>query len=368
MVIGLGLSLLVIGVTGSSVSQTASAFLTGSFGNGSAVAATVGRAGPLVMIALSWIVAIRSGLFNIGQSGQLLIGGLCATVAALYFHLPVGLALVAAVVAAVVGGALWAGHAAVLSQHFEVNEIVSTLLLSLIAAQVVAWLDRGPLKQGGQPLPQSAPIGQGAQWPQLVHSTGLDFDIFVVLVVMVAIQVLLKRTTFGMRMRYVTANEHAARIAGIRVNRVRFWAFLLSGALAGFVGASLIVGGQTHIFSDGFDSNLGIKGIVVALIAMESPIGCVPAALLIAALHQGGGYVQAVVGVSSDMVLLTEGIVVILVAGSAFVVQRFRTERVDAERSEDGTEPEPVPAQIAPDRAPTLDGPRVPGDEVVQST
>ena len=313
-------------------------------------------------------MAIRSGLFNIGQSGQLLIGGICATVAAVYLHLPVGLALVAAVAAAVVGGALWAGIAAVLRQNFGVNEIVSTLLLSLIATQIVAWLDRGPLKQSGQPQPQSAPIPARAQWPQLVHSTGLDFDIFVVLIVIVAIQVLVSRTTFGMRMRYVSANERAARRSGIRVNRVRFAAFLLSGALAGFVGASLIVGGQTHIFSDGFDSNLGIEGIVVALIAMESPVGCIPAALLIAALHQGGGYVEAVVGVPSDMVVLAEGIVVILVAGSAFVVDRFKTERIDSEPSSDSAEPESVPEDLVPDPLPAVDGSSTLGAEVEQRT
>ena len=152
------------------------------------------------------------------------------------------------------------------------------------------------------------------------------------------------------------------------MNRVRFWAFVLSGALAGFVGASLIVGGQTHIFSDGFDSNLGIEGIVVALIAMESPVGCIPAALLIAALHQGGGYVEAVVGVPSEMVLLAEGIVVILVAGSAFVVNRLRAERIDSARSPESAELESVPEDLVPDPLLAVDGSSALGAEVEQRT
>jgi general nucleoside transport system permease protein len=331
VIAGLAISLGIIWATGSPVVATATSFWTGSFGGSTAIAETVARAGPLIMIALSWIVAIRAGLFNIGQSGQLLMGGTCATVVALHVHLPGGLGLILAVLAALAGGAAWAGIAALLLEYLDVNEIVSTLLLGLIATQIVGWLDRGPLKQPGQQLPQSAPIPTANQWPSLYKTTGLDYDIIVVLVIIVGLHLMLSRTTTGMRMRYTSSNSGAATVAGINVNRVRMNAFLLSGALAGFVGASLILGGDTHIFSDGFDSSLGTEGIVVALIALESPLACIPAALLISGLDQGGQYVEAVVGVSSDMVLLTEGIVVILVAGSAALVNRLRTSRPEPE-------------------------------------
>jgi simple sugar transport system permease protein len=353
VIAGLALSLGVIWATGSPAGATATAFVSGAFGGGSAVASTVGLAGPLVMIALSWIVAVKSGLFNIGQSGQLLMGGACATVVALHVHLPWGIGLVLAVLAAVVGGALWAGIAALLLEWFEVNEIVSTLLLGLIATQIVGWLDRGPLKQSGQPLPQSAPIPPSNQWPSLMPSTTLDADIIVVVIAVAAIQLMLSSTTFGLRMRYISANSDAATFAGINVQRVRMIAFLLSGALAGFVGASLILGGQTHIFSDGFDANLGTEGIVVALIAMESPVATIPAAIAIAALHQGGGYVEAVVGVSSDMVLLTEGIVVILVAGSVVFLERLRTSRKEPENEVGMLVPRPSGLSILPSSSPS---------------
>ena len=140
---------------------------------------------------------------------------------------------------------------------------------------------------------------------------------------------MLSATTFGLRLRATAANPLAARSAGIASTSVRVKALLASGALAGLVGSSLVLGNQSGVVADGFNSTYGYDGIAVALVARNSPWGCIPAALLFGALRQGGGLMEARLGVSSSLVYITQGIVIVFVAGSALLSRRLRYRRAD---------------------------------------
>src|SRR5262249_54860551 len=142
---------------------------------------------------------------------------------------------------------------------------------------------------------------------------------------------LIRKTTYGFRLRLSAANEPAARAAGVHTTRVRAAALLIAGGLAGLVGAGLVLGAPTHTMSDGVSGNFGYEGIAVALVARNSPWAVIPSALLFAALHQGGDLMEARLDVSSSLILVTQGIVIVLVAGSAFLTRRVRAYRVDAE-------------------------------------
>src|SRR5207248_317386 len=115
----------------------------------------------------------------------------------------------------------------------------------------------------------------------------------------------LARTTIGFRLRLTGANEEAARYTGTRTVRVGALALVASGAIAGLVGSSLVLGSESGVMADNFSANYGFDGIVAALLGRNSPVGCVPAALLFAALRQGGGLMEARVGVSSALVQAT---------------------------------------------------------------
>jgi simple sugar transport system permease protein len=116
----------------------------------------------------------------------------------------------------------------------------------------------------------------------------------------------------------------------VRTTQVTVIALLISGGLAGLTGASLILGGESTSMTDNFSAGFGFTGIVVALLARGSPWGTIPAALLFAALRQGGGLMEARVGISSALVLITQGLVILFVAGSQFLFERRRAARVDA--------------------------------------
>jgi simple sugar transport system permease protein len=140
----------------------------------------------------------------------------------------------------------------------------------------------------------------------------------------------LQRTAFGFELRLTGANEEAARHAGIGTVRVTVLAFLASGALAGLAGSSLILAGESGSMADNFSAGYGFAGIVVALLARNSPLGVVPAALLFAFLRQGGGLMEARVGISSAVVGITQGLVILLVASASFLFERLASVRVDA--------------------------------------
>jgi simple sugar transport system permease protein len=107
------------------------------------------------------------------------------------------------------------------------------------------------------------------------------------------------------------------------------YALLISGGLAGVAGSSLVLASETHSLSDGIAAGFGFDGIVVALLARNSPIGVIPAALLFAMFRQSGGLLEARLGIASELVLITQGAVVLLVAGAAFLIERRRSIRVD---------------------------------------
>lgn len=341
------ISMAVIEVSGSDPVEAMRALWDGAFGGRAQLGGTLSKMIPLMLVALGWIVAYRARRVSIGFEGQILVGGILATLVGLNFEaLPMLVHLPFAVVAGIVGGAAWAGVAAYLWARRGVNEIISTLLLNLIAVQIVNWLVRGPIQEVTGTFPRSRPLYPSAQWPTMLDRTSLSWDLALALVTVVAVWFVIGRTTFGFRLTFTGANEEAARHGGIDTKAVTVMALLASGGLAGLAGSSLILGGESSSMSDNFSANYGFQGIVVALLARNNPLACIPAALLFAVLRQGGGLMEARVGVPSSVVMITQGLVILLVAGSGFLLERRRSVRVDAE----------PPAAVAPPAGPVPSG------------
>jgi simple sugar transport system permease protein len=337
--------------SGLSVSSGASAFVDGAFGSKLNLAGTLSKMVPLTLVALGWIVVFRAGRFHVGFPGQILIGGLFVSIAALKIDVPAGLHLPLVLAAGMLGGALYAGIAAWLWAKRGVNEILSTLLLNLVAVQILAWWVRGPFHDKTTPLPLTKPLPNSARWPELLMNTDLHWDIVLVPVAAIAIAFLLSRTLPGFRMRLIGAGEQVARQAGVSPQRVGARAIMLSGALAGLAGASLVVAGSTPQMGEDFGANYGFTGIAVALLARNSPLAAVPAALLFAALEQGGGVMEGTVGISSSLVDFIQGLMIVLVLAATTLLYLVRRKRADGggpkaeSRPAPATEPElePIP-------------------------
>src|SRR3954447_26782327 len=189
--------------SGVSFSRGASAFVDGAFGSKLNVAGTLAKMVPLTLVALGWIVVFKAGRFHVGFPGQILIGGLFVSVVALKVHVPIVLHLPLVLLAGIVGGALYAAIAAWLWAKRGVNEILSTLLLNLVAVQILAWWVRGPFHDKTTPLPLTAPLPNSSRWPEVLTNTDLHWDILLVPVAVVLVAFVLTRTLWGFRTRLV---------------------------------------------------------------------------------------------------------------------------------------------------------------------
>ncbi len=320
------IALLFILADGVSLSSAVSSFIDGAFGSKINLAATLATMVPLTLVALGWIVAFRAGRFQVGFPGQILVGSLFVSVAALKVSAPIGLHLPLTLLAGMLGGAVWAGIAAWLWAKRGVNEILSTLLLNLIAVQLLAWWVRGPFHDPTTPLPVTRAMPSSAMWPSLLANTNLHWDI-VLLGAVVVIGYLLAKTSFGFGIRLVGANAEAARHAGLSPTRVGTRAMLLSGALGGLAGASLVIASSIPVMGEDVGSDLGYTGIAVALLARNSPWGVIPAALLFASLVQGSTEMAATIGISSSLVDFVQGLMVVLVLGATTLLYSARKRR-----------------------------------------
>jgi simple sugar transport system permease protein len=330
-------SIAVIAIAGQSPGAAVTAMWQGAFGGKEEIAGTLKKMIPLTLIALAWIVAFRAGRINIGFDGQIIAGGITAVVVALEVHgLPIYVHLPLAIIAGVLGGAAYAAVPAWLWAYRHVSEIITTLLLNFVAIQILNWVVRGPLQESTHGFAETDLLPHSATWPTLLPDTSLTWDVLLIPVAVVLVAFILRRTTVGFQLRLTGASEEAARYAGTRTVRVGALAIVASGAIAGLVGSSLILGSESGVMADGFSASYGFDGIVTALLARNSPIGCIPAALLIAALRQGGGLMEARVGVSSSLVLITQGLVVVLLAGWPLMLFWWRGRKRRAARDTAG--------------------------------
>jgi general nucleoside transport system permease protein len=330
-------SIAVIAIAGQSPGAAVTAMWQGAFGGKEEIAGTLKKMIPLTLIALAWIVAFRAGRINIGFDGQIIAGGITAAVVALEVHgLPIYVHLPLAIIAGVLGGAAYAAVPAWLWAYRHVSEIITTLLLNFVAIQILNWVVRGPLQESTHGFAETDLLPHSATWPTLLPDTSLTWDVLLIPVAVVLVAFILRRTTVGFQLRLTGASEEAARYAGTRTVRVGALAIVASGAIAGLVGSSLILGSESGVMADGFSASYGFDGIVTALLARNSPVGCIPAALLIAALRQGGGLMEARVGVSSSLVLITQGLVVVLLAGWPLMLFWWRGRKRRAARDTAG--------------------------------
>jgi general nucleoside transport system permease protein len=279
------------------------------------------RAVPLTLIALGVAISFRSGILNIGAEGQMQVGILASTAVALGFpRLPGPVLLPLSLLAGAAAGAAWGGIAGWLRARLDVNEILSTVMLNYIAAQLYTFLLRGPMidpdeLMTGSGTPQSMRLPRAAWLDRLVPGTRLHTGLLLALALAFLVWLLLWRTTLGYRLRAAGAEAKAARYAGIGVERSLLVAMLLAGGLAGLAG-SVEVAGVHHRAIEAISAGYGFAGIVVALFGALHPAGIVPAAAFFGLMLVGADMTQRSAGVPANMVLVLEGVIILAIVSA----------------------------------------------------
>jgi ABC-type uncharacterized transport system permease subunit len=313
------LSALLIELTGGSAGEVFAALLDGSVRNPGRIGTTIGTAIPLLLVALGVIVSSRAGLVNIGQEGQLLIGAAVGAYVGTRIDGPGPVILVALLIAGALGGALWAGIAAALKYVRNVPEVLTTLLLVTLAAQLVGyglknqWLllapseGRANRQQISEQLDASTRIGR-------VTLFGNEFPIsaFAAVLAAVLLSLVLARTVWGFRLRMLGQNPRTAQRAGVGAARFGSGALLIDGAFAGLAGAVMLGGGDfgNYTLVPGFSSSIGWTGLLVALVAQRKAGVAIAVAFVFAGLRTGSGFVAAT-GVERRITDVVQGLLVL---------------------------------------------------------
>jgi simple sugar transport system permease protein len=332
----LGIFAIILAALGANPVEAYGALIEGAVGSPNAIADTLVKATPLLLIGLGTCIAFRGGVVNIGGEGQLVVGALAATLLGLLYPEAPGYVIIPlAMLAGFLAGGVWGAIPGALKAYFNVNEILSTIMMNQIAVQGMNFLLRGPMidpvqLEAASKIPQTARLAKEFDLIRLVP-TRLHLGALLAVIVAVLVYIFLWRTTIGYRIRAVGLNADAARYAGINVKRYMVLSLLLSGALGGLAGAVQVYGVSHRMFTDGsaagFTGSAGFNGIVAALFGQLHPLGTIPAAILFGALLVGANKLQRVVQVPSALVTALNGLVVVFVVSSEIWRKRQAKKR-----------------------------------------
>jgi ABC-type uncharacterized transport system permease subunit len=298
----------------------------GAFGSWLACTDTLVKATPLVFTGLAIAVAFQGALWNIGADGQLVVGAMAAgAIGPALGGRPHPIAILAMFAAGAAGGAVWGGLAGWLRARREVNEVISTIMLNFIAAQMLSWAVHGPLMEASRSFPQSVVIAPNAQLAYYFEPSRLNCGMIVALVLAAGCHLMLFHSAAGFELRALGRSRRASAFFGIPIRHLTVGAMTLSGALAG-VGGAVQVSAITHRLFETMSPGWGYEAIAVALVARLNPLAIVPSAILFGALDNGSQAMQRAHGVSPVLVNVIQGmVIIILVAFDAVAATDLRT-------------------------------------------
>lgn len=284
---------------------------------------------PYIFTGLAVAVGFKGGLFNIGVEGQLYAGAILATFVGyavtglpLFIHLPLAL------IAGVVGGAIWGAIPGYLKAARGVNEVINTIMLNYIIFRFADWVvgPNGPMNAGGG-APRSPGVLESAMLPQfLPNPVRLHWGFPLAIGAVFFVYWLLWKTTIGFEIRTVGASPTAAKYAGIGVGKIFVLTMSLSGGLAGLAGANEVLG-LNRYFAASFSPGYGFDAIALALLGKSNPFGVLAAALLFGALRNGATRMQSIAGVPVDIISVMQALIIAFIAAPEIVrwIYRLRT-------------------------------------------
>jgi general nucleoside transport system permease protein len=309
--------------------------LDGAFGDRYAIAETIVQSVPIAIVALGVAPALRAGIFPVGSEGQLAIGAVTATAAVFAVRgAPAGVALAVGCIAGMLGGAAWALLPAILRARLRVNEILSTLLMNYLAANLVLWLVRTVLGTAeAVATPRSDRLPAEAIIPKLVDGTRLHWGIVAVILGAVALAYWI-RSVRGLGYDIFSTHRDLAARMGVREGTAVIGTMLVSSAAAGLAGWIQVAGLQGILYPS-VAGGLGFTGVLVALLGGLGPLGIVIASFVMAILTTGSNGLQTDTGVPASIAVIAQGV---LLLGAALVFAA-RQRRVRAAIPELTTKP-----------------------------
>lgn len=333
IVLGILIGSIILLLSGTNPVEAYKVIFLGAFGKPKYISWTIVKAVPLILTGLSVDFAFNTGLFNIGAEGQYIVGSIGALVVGLLLDLPPVIHGLVALLVGALCGYIWGALVGLLKAKFQVNEVISSIMMNWIAFYLSNYLLSFPIlrsieSDNSYPIKETASIKIAGAWKMSesgraylaqhkflkdILNPPLNFGIIIAILAAIVVWYILKKTTLGYELRAVGFNEKAAEYGGIDINKSIVKSMGIAGILAGLAGAITVLGVSGDIGIMAAQEGYGFDGMAVALIAGNNPLGTIPAALLYAGLTYGGGKLTTI-GTYSEVVNIIIGIMILFIA------------------------------------------------------
>lgn len=283
---------------------------------------------PMIFAALAVAVALRSGLFNIGVSGQMLAAGFLATVTVGYTSLAAPIAKPLVVIIGILAGACVGGLIGFLKYRFNINEVVSSIMINYILEYVISFFINmyfvDPVSRQSQNVSTAARL---TLTDVEVGGYKMDIPLGIILAILTVflVRFIMNRTVLGFEMKAVGCSRTAAKYAGIKVGKNIVITMVISGALSGLAGVTYYLGYFASIQPKVLTST-GFDAIAVSLLGNNNPVGIIFSSFLITVISKGSTYMSSASGVQQEIASVITGIILLFSACGAFV--RYKTSRL----------------------------------------
>ncbi len=299
------------------------ALWNGIFGDIYFMGETIRQITPYLLAGLAVAFAFRTGLFNIGVEGQLIVGWFAAAYVGFAFELPKIIHVPAAMLAAAIAGGLWAFVPGLLKAKFRVHEVIVTIMMNYVALHTTNALIR-KVSDGGDrmdKIQESASL-RSVFLENMTDYSRLHSGIFIALLSVLVMWFILEKTTTGFELKSVGFNQHASEYAGMNVNQNIVLSMVISGAFAGLAGAMEALGTFEYVSVKGGFTGVGFDGIAVALLGANTPLGVIFGAVLFGSLKYGSLNMPNEAGIPTEIVSIVIAIIIFFVA-SSYVIRLF---------------------------------------------
>ena len=319
-----------INLTGGNPVEAFTVMFKGAFGDRRKILETLLRSSPLILTALATVITFRAQIWSIGQEGQLFSGAMLAYLAYRIFQpaldRPVLLAVI--VIGGFLGGALLGLLSGWMKAKFNVDIIISTVLLNYIVSTMLLFLLYDHKYWMGKTTyyPRTDPVSESSWFPILTHDSRLHMGFLIAVGLALVIYWLLKRTPYGYDIRALGANPVATKFKGIDISRLIMVTMFLSGGLAGLAGAGEVFGVH-HNLSMEISPGYGYTGIIIAMVAELNPIIVLLVSVLFGGLINGSTVLIAATGIHSSITFVIQALILISVLVSRSLM-KYRLRRV----------------------------------------
>lgn len=333
IILGLIVGAIVMLVSGFNPIDGYIALINGIFGSPYKIGETVRQIIPYVFAGLAVAFAFRTGLFNIGVEGQLIMGWFAAAYVGFAVDLPAVIHVPLAILAAAAAGAIWAFIPGLLKAKLQVHEVIVTIMMNYIALRLVNVFING-VSDGADRTPkilESASL-RSDLLANLTNSSRMHWGFIVAALAVIIMWVLLEKTKTGFELKSVGFNKHSAQYAGMSVSKNIILAMVISGAFAGTAGAMEALGTYGNMPKLTDATGIGFDGIAVALLGANNPIGVFFAAILFGALKFGGNNMWSEAHIPVEIVSIVISLIIFFVA-SGYII-RVVLERIGKKEKE----------------------------------